>query len=315
MQEDLATTPQTWLITGANGHLGQRLIGELLRTPDHHVTAVVRSERARAALQALPTTPQQQAQLQIRVLSYTDTEALRAAAAGCDRCVHLVGILKEGKGSSYHEAHEASTAALLAALAGSAVAHLTYLSIVGSSTDAHNACLASKGRAEALCEAAAIPACILRVPMVLGEGDYASRALAHRAAQAVSLSFRADSLEQPIYAGDVVAAIRAAAQHEVAATLDLGGPEVLTRRALTQRAARQLGRSTRLLSLPLGVGMLLADLLTRSMAYPPFTRPMLEVLDHDDEVDPAAALHALQLPALTPLDTLLAAVLSDFRSA
>ncbi len=297
-----------WLITGANGNLGRNLIGALLAdaASDDEIVAVVRSERAARTIidsvgEPLPD------RLTIKQLVYTDVEALREACAGANCVVHLVGILKEGGGATYEEAHEASVEALVAALAG-ADTHVTYLSIVGSIPTSSNACLASKGRAEAVLRAGEMPSCVLRVPMVLGAGDYASFALASRAKKPSSTGFRMESLEQPIYADDVVRAIRQAAKLRIDAALDLGGPEVLTRAALTERAAAVLGNKTSVRSLPRGLGFALAGLLGL-LPNPPVTRAMLEVLDHDDDVDSKVALEALQMEALTPLDDTLRAVL------
>ncbi len=299
-----------WLITGANGNLGRNLIGALLNesTGDDEVVAVVRSDRAAGTIANSVGEPLPE-RLTIRQLNYTDVEALRDACAGADCVVHLVGILKEGGGASYHEAHEASVEALLAAVAGTTVAHVTYLSIVGSTPTSSNACLASKGRAEAALREGAVAACVLRVPMVLGRGDYASAALANRARKPASSGFRMTSLEQPIFADDVVRAIRQAATLRLDASLDLGGPEVLTRAALTERAAAVLGGETRVRSLPRGLGFAMASVLGL-LPNPPVTRAMLEVLDHDDDVDSKLALDALQMDSLTPLDEMLRAVLS-----
>ena len=54
---------------------------------------------------------------------------------------------------------------------------------------------------------AATPALVLRVPMVLGEGDYASAALGRRARKSWNVLLRGASYEQPIYADDVTHAI------------------------------------------------------------------------------------------------------------
>ena len=139
--------------------------------------------------------------------------------------------------------------------------------------------------------------------MVLGEGDYASRALAKRARSAVGVQLRAGSLEQPIYAGDVVDAMVAglALTGGESLALDLAGPESLSRRALTMRAAEILGTRTRVLSLPLSLGMAFAWVLERVSANPPVSRAMLGVLDHDDRIDPEPALGRLGI-ALTPLN-------------
>ena len=128
----------------------------------------------------------------------------------------------------------------------------------------------------------------------------------------LALSFRAASLEQPIYAGDVVTAI----EHAIAlapplrATLELAGKTSLSRRALTARSAALLGLGVpTLLSLPLGLGMLIAGLCERLAANPPVSRAMLGVLDHDDAIDPRPACRALGIE-LTSLDETLRRVLN-----
>lgn len=289
-------TQQHWLVTGANGNLGRRLIEELLTTSADHVRAVVRSAKAAEQLANLGLAPEQSARLEVVTLSYTDETALAEAADGCSRAVHLVGILKATKAATYQDAHELSCATLAKVCDQTTVAHITYLSILGSQAQSTNACLASKGAAEDILLAAATPACVLRVPMVLGEGDYASAALLGRARQPRSFAFRPESLEQPIYAGDVTSAIRQAAALCYQGALDLAGPESLSRRELLRRTAACMGTTTQVLGLPLFIGFTFAWLVQTLLANPPLTTAMLGVLDHDDDIDPAPALQALQLP-------------------
>jgi hypothetical protein len=92
--------------------------------------------------------------------------------------------------------------------------------------------------------------------------------------------------------------------------LDLAGPQSLNRRALTKLAATVLGNRTRVVSLPLWIGMLGAWLLEKMSADPPVSRAMLDVLDHDDEIDPRAALDHLGI-SLTPLEQALQRCLVD----
>ena len=63
-----------------------------------------------------------------------------------------------------------------------------------------------------------------------------------------------------------------------------------------------------MVSLPLGLGMLMAGLVERVSANPPVTRAMLEVLDHDDAIDAQPAAERLGLE-LTPLDQMLMTVI------
>jgi len=95
--------------------------------------------------------------------------------------VHFVGILKEVDGTSYASAHEESCRALADAATRGGLGRIVYLSIVGSHPDSPNSCLASKGRAEQILLAAKVPVCVLRVPMVLGPGDFASWSLRKQA--------------------------------------------------------------------------------------------------------------------------------------
>ncbi len=295
-----------YLVTGANGNLGRRLIREtLLADSANRVTAVVRSERARDTVAAMELPDEARARLTLEVLSYTDINALNKVCLDVDRVVHTVGIIKEAQSATYEDAHEASCEALVAALKGTQVKHVTYLSIVGSKPDSNNACLASKGRAEEILLGGEVPCCVLQVPMVLGEGDYASFALKKRASGGLAFGFRMASLEQPIYAGDVVRAIVAAGEAQLDARLELGGPEVIDRGELTRRAAAVLGTSPRVVSLPIGLGRAVVKLLESISGNPPMTVAMLNVLDHDDRVDPQPACEVLGLEELTGLDEMM----------
>jgi NADH dehydrogenase len=287
------------LLTGANGHLGRRLLRRL--SGPCAVRAVVRSARAAEAVRAVAAQPAPE----ILVLDPCDAEGLGAAAAGCTHAVHLVGILKEGRASRYADAHERSCAALARAADAAGLRRIVYASILGSRPDAANPCLASKGRAERILLAARTPALVLRLPMVLGEGDFAARSLRREARARAALLVRGGaSREQPIYAGDVVEALARAldAPGLDDAALDLAGPESLPHRALVARAAARLGgRPPRVLPLPRALAFAGAWLAERLLADPPVTRAMLGVLDHDDCIDPGEACRRLGI-ALTPLD-------------
>jgi len=287
------------LVTGANGSLGRRLLRRLAGT--HALRAVVRSERAAAAVRSLGQLPA----LEVVVLDTADEEALAAAASGCTHAVHFVGILKQSRTSRYLDAHERSCEVLARAADAADLRRIVYPSILGARPDSPNACLASKGRAERILLAARTPALVLRVPLVLGEGEPAAIALRSRARSNRALLVRGGaSLEQPIDADDVTEAIvrglEAPGLDDVA--LDLAGPESLTHRALVARAAALLGgRPPLVIPLPRGIAFAAAWLAERLLADPPVTRAMLGVLDHDDRIDPADACRRLGI-SLTPLD-------------
>jgi uncharacterized protein YbjT (DUF2867 family) len=300
------------LITGANGNIGQRLVRELLALTQAPVRALVRSERAKASLSAaLP----EAAQLEVLVGDYADQAVVTAAAQDCVAAVHLVGIIKESANNSFHAAHVATSKVLAQAAEATSIQQVVYLSILGSTPGSTNPCLRSKAEAEQVLLNALPAAKILRVPMVLGEGDYASAALIGRAHKSLNFVLRAQSLEQPIYVGDVVAAVQAALASPLEnMQLDLAGPESLPRSELIQRTARLLGRSTKVVSLPVDLGYAAAFVMEKLSSNPPVTRAMLGVLDHDDRVDAQPALQALELE-LTPLDATLQHCIAAFTQA
>lgn len=294
------------LITGANGNLGRRLL-TVLTQRGQKVRAVVRSPRAVTQIQQLNLEPAPE----VVQLDYLDAEAMAAAMQGCRAVVHLVGIIKETGASSYQAAHEGTTRVVAQQAPKAGIERIIYLSIVGTSVNSANSCLRSKALGERILSEGAVPALVLRVPMVLGEGDYASGALKARAWRTTNVLLRGSSQEQPIYAGDVVIAVVKALESEpvLDQTLDLAGPQSLSRVELTKAAARAVGRSTRTVSLPLFIGLAAAWIMERVSSNPPVTRAMLGVLDHDDRIDPEPALKSLDME-LTPLDDMLHRCLS-----
>ena len=301
------------LITGANGHLGRKLIRKLqdeasadTGTEDSvEIVAMVRSERAAASIRDDGLTPT------IKIVDYTDVAGIREASQGCDKIVHLSGIIKESENNSFEMAHEHACKALVAALAHTkpAAQLLVCLGIIGTSAASHNKCFASRAAAETILAAGEVPTVLLRVPMVLGEDDYASRSLAKKGQSTFAFTFRAASMEQPIYSDDVVnALIRALTLEPESRVLELAGPETVTRSELLKRAGRVFKNNPKVISVPIFIGYMAAFVFELVSRNPPVTRAMLGVLDHDDSVDTRSACLTLGL-SLTSLDEVLVKVL------
>jgi len=289
------------LVTGANGRLGRSLLGAV--AGQRPVRALVRSERAAASLRELPEAQRPE----IVQVDWNDADALARAGSGASDWVHLVGILKETRSSRYADAHERPALALARAAARAGARRVVSVSILGAEPAARNACLASKGRADQTLLAGAVPATVLRVPMVLGPGELGAVGLRAQATAPIAFLVRGGAtLEQPIDRRDLVRALLLALSAPGgAAALDLAGPEALSHRALVERIGALLGRRPRILPLPFTLVNALALGFERLVAEPPLTRAMLGVLEHDDLIDPSPALHRLGL-TLTPLAETLA---------
>jgi len=296
------------LVSGANGNLGRALFE--IAGDGSRFRAAVRSQRAADQVAALPV----EARPRTIQVDYSNATQMAAAAEDCAVIVHLVGIIKEAANTKYAIAHEESCEVLASAAREAGVRRIVYMSIVGSHPESDNDCLASKGRAEQILLDASVPATILRVPMVLGRNDYASRALRKQAtSKSTRLIGGGTTLQQPIDARDVVAAIEGASRDATSENraLDLGGPECLSHRDLVVRAAHALGKDAPSIgSIPLGLARLFASIVGGVLSNPPITTSMLGVLEHDDRIDSGAACEQLGL-SLTPLDDTLAYCLRE----
>lgn len=302
----LPPTDTTLVVTGANGQLGRALQTALSARSHGPVRALVRSERARRAVEALELDPAPE----IRIVDYTSPSAMEAALAGAHFVIHLVGIIKEMPGTRYVEAHEQTCHALALAASRAGIERIVYLSILGSAPDSDNPCLASKGRAETLLLDDRVAATVLRVPMVIGGDDPASASLRKQAqAGSVRLVAGGRTLQQPIDARDVIRAILAACSAEPGRDLllDAAGPECLSHRNLVLRAARLYGNEPKIRSLPAGLARLGVACVEKLLPNPPITRAMFDILQHDDRADPEAFCQKLGIE-LTSLDT----TLTDF---
>ena len=299
------------LVTGANGNLGKKFI---LSKGEVDVCALVRSEKAKDDLMSFVQVHDIQ-DVQVVKCDYLDEQVIKGLARSCTYVLHLVGIIKENKDNRFDVVHKQTTKALVSAIKGSGIKKCCYISILGAKEDSTNTCFSSRGFAEKLFLDSDIPSLILQVPMVLGEGDYASEALKKNALSRINFTFRKISLEQPIYAKDIIDVVnidikRALEEdHSPSGIKTLAGPTSLTRERLIEKAAKQLGVKVKVFSLPLFLGYTLAKICEMLVSKPPITQAMLGVLDHDDDIDPLPSSKELGIN-LTTLDEMLEATMS-----
>ena len=299
------------LVTGANGNLSKKFI---LSKGEVNVCALVRSEKAKDDLMSFIKANDIQ-DVQIVKCDYLDEQAIKELAKSCSYLLHLVGIIKENKDNRFDVVHKQTTKALVSAIKGSGIKKCCYISILGAKEDSENTCFSSRGFAEKLFLDSYIPSLVLQVPMVLGEGDYASEALKKNALSRINFTFRKLSLEQPIYAQDIIDVVnidikRALEEdHSPSGIKTLAGPTSLTRERLIEKTAKQLGVKVKVFSLPLFLGYTLAKICEMLVSKPPITQAMLGVLDHDDDIDPLPSSKELGIN-LTTLDEMLEATMS-----
>jgi len=190
------------------------------------------------------------------------------------------------------------------------------VSAIGAASDSPS----EYGRTKALGEAAvreAFPAAaVLRPSLVFGAEDkFFNRFAGMARVLPVMPVISGDSRFQPVYVGDVADAVMAGLTHDDTAggTFELGGPEVLTFRAILAWILKETQRRRPLLEIPPAVARLQASVAQR-LPGRPFTLDQLTMLSRDNVVaEGARGLAALGIVA-TPIDAVVPAYLDRYRA-
>jgi NADH dehydrogenase len=234
------------VVLGGSGFIGRVLCARLLR--EGHVVRLLSRNLAAHAERLLPPG------LDLRQVDVYDPDELRAAFAGADAVVNLVGILNESgdNGRGFRRAHVELTKLVIAAMQLAGVRRLLQMSSLNAGRGSSHY-LKSRGEAEAAVRASGLDWTIFEPSVVFGPGDgLFSRFGALLKRLPVLPLACPDAKFAPVYVGDVVEAM-ARSLHERAAigeTYELYGPEVYSLREIVQMSARQLGLRRLILPLP-----------------------------------------------------------------
>ncbi|MPZ36848.1 MAG: sugar nucleotide-binding protein [Rhizobiales bacterium] len=284
---DISQANVDTLITvyGGSGFLGRHVIRALCKR-GYRIRVAVRRPELTGHLQPLGRVGQIHAvQANLRYPS-----SVEAAARGADVLINLVGILFE-RGRQRFDAVQAFGAESVALAASAYGSHMVHVSAIGANENATSSYARSKGIGEKLVLAARPSATVLRPSVVFGpEDDFFNRfASLARFAPALPLIGGGHTHFQPVYAGDVAAAVAEAVEGRAAAggIYELGGPEVRTLKELLQYVLTTTGRSRPLVPIPFALAEMKAWVL-QFLPKPPLTPDQVELLKTDNVVSDAA---------------------------
>jgi uncharacterized protein YbjT (DUF2867 family) len=265
------------LVTGANGFVGRNLV-KRLRQEGMKVRAVVRT----------PAKAQALADLGAEVVpgDINDLPSLMAAAAGCDRVVHLVGIIQEAPGVTFKGVHVDGTRNLLEAVKKAGVRHFIYQSALGTRPNAKSRYHRTKWEAEELVRASGIPFTILRPSLIYGAGDLFTIRLSEmiRLSPVLPVIGSGRSRIQPIFIDDVVECIRKIVTSDSCLNemYEIGGPEQLTYEAVTKTIAEVMGVNHPTVHMPMFFMRTMARVAETLLPKPPVTTDQLIMLQEDN---------------------------------
>ena len=231
------------LVTGATGYVGGRLVGRLLAA-GYRVRCLARSPQKLAA-RPWASDPR----VEIVQDDLADPASTAAALRGCGAAYYLVHAMV-ATGARYAEQDRRMAATFARAAGQAGLARVLYLGGLGETGAGLSEHLASRREVESVLAAGPVPVTVLRAAMILGAGSASFeilRYLVERLPVMVTPRW-VDTECQPIAIGNVLTYLVAclSTPGTVGATLDIGGPDVLTYRALMDLMAEELGLRRRL---------------------------------------------------------------------
>ena len=308
--------PSLVTVFGGSGFLGRHLV-QRLAARGTRVTVAVRNPESALFLKPMGDV----GQITPVGADVRDGPAVAAAVQGADWVVNLVGVLYETRRQSFSAIHAQGAERIAKAAKAAGAKRLVHVSAIGANRHSSAAYARSKAAGEAAVAAAYPAATILRPSIIFGpEDDFFNRfAAMARVSVALPLFGGGETRFQPVYVGDVAAAVMRSLTGEGTAgtTYELGGPRVYSFRQLMELILAEIGRKRILLPLPFFVadamGAVLQSLPLPFGMAPPLTGDQAKLLRCDNVVSGDAPGLADLGIAPTACEIILPTYLDRFR--
>ena len=263
------------LVTGGTGFFGSHLVPRLVSA----------GEQVRVLARQAATSPGvEMVQGDVRDLS-----AAVGAARGCRAVIHLVGIIREHQGASFHSLHVGGARNIIRACAEAGVHSLLHMSALGARPRARSRYHRTKWQAEQLVRSSDLVYTIFRPSVMFGAGNGFFPQLRQilRYGPVIPIIGGGTNLLQPVWVEDVATCFLAALDKPAteAHAYQLGGPEVFGFEQLVDILADAEGVKKPKLHLPSLLMRPAVSLLTHLLPNFPITSDQLTMLLEDNICD------------------------------
>ena len=321
VMDAMRQSPKLVTVFGGTGFVGRHVVRALARR-GYRVRVAVRRPNLGFFLQPLGSVGQiGLVQANLRFPSSVERAVDRA-----DAVVNLVGILTETGRQSFAEVQaEGARAVSQAVPAGMP---FVQMSALGADPSSGSAYARSKAEGEGAAFASHPAAVVIRPSVIFGQGDsFLNRFAALARALPVLPIVGAATRMQPVFVGDVAEAIARGVDGRLQGgrAYELGGPEILTMRAIVEYVLRVTDRNRYVAALPEPIARIqaraleMADALTLGLMPDALklTRDQVTLLGSDNVVSAAATQEGRTLEGLgiTPsaMEAIVPTYLTRFR--
>jgi uncharacterized protein YbjT (DUF2867 family) len=296
-------------VFGGSGFLGRHVVRALCKR-DYRVRVAVRRPELAGHLQPLGRVGQVHAvQANVRYPA-----SIEAAMRDSYTAINLVGILAES-GPQTFDAVQAKGAEAIAKAAKAADAGMVHVSAIGADPNSPSRYARAKAAGEKAVLSIVPSATILRPSILFGPEDQFTNRFAALARMSPALPLvGAETEMQPVYVGDVATAVADAVDGKTrpGATYELGGPEVLTMRAIMEIILAIIERRRLVAPLPFGVAKFLSVILQFAPGALKLTPDQVALLQHHNVVSDQAKAAGLTLEGLGIIPDSMEAILPQY---
>ncbi|MDB5471279.1 MAG: complex subunit family protein [Caulobacter sp.] len=300
-------------VFGGTGFIGRQVVRALART-GLRVRAAARQPGRGYRLRMLGDV----GQFEVVQANIRDKASIARAVEGAETVINLVGIMRESGRQRFLAIHGMGARNVAEAAVAAGAKRLVQISAIGADAEGAAKYARTKAEGEAAVREVFPTATIIRPSIVFGpEDDFFNRfGLMAAFSPALPLIGGGHTKFQPLYVGDLAAAIAQAAASDAFAgqTVELGGPAVYDFKALMAFVCAETGRKRILAPLPFPLAGLLgmAGDLAAMVIAPPITSDQVALLRTDNVVTTGTGLEAFGITGKT-IESVVPAYLYRYR--